>query len=81
MRFHRYVKAILPFLQKILTKAIYNCSFANLSPIFIIFGILANNDIVDRSDDFGCHGDHFFGVKMCYHSYQNGYIIKLTDAG
>ena len=46
--------------------------FANSSPIFTIFGILINNDTVDRSRDFGCHGHHFGGeicvtivTKMC----------------
>ena len=62
---HRYVKATLPVLQKmLLNKATYDCSFANSSPIFIIFGILINNDIVDRSHDCGCHGNHF-GGKIC----------------
>ena len=46
---HRYVKARLLFLQKILNKAIYNCSFANLIPVFTIFGIVVNNAIIDRS--------------------------------
>ena len=64
-KLHRYVNAILLFLQKmVLNKAIYNCSFANLSPIFILFGILVNKDIVDRSHDFGCSGNHF-GRKVC----------------
>ena len=71
---------MLPFVQKILNKAIYNCSFVSLSSMLTIFGIQVNNDIIDRSHDFGCHGDHF-GRKICYQSYQNGYIIKLSDAG
>ena len=55
-----YFKAILPFLQKIvLNKAIYNCCFANLRPIFTILCILVNNDIIDRSHDCGCHGIDF----------------------
>ena len=60
---HRYVKAILQvFFQKIvLNKAIYNCSFANWRPIFSIFSIWVNNGIVDRLNDFGCHGHHFGG--------------------
>ena len=60
-----YVKATLQFLQKmLLTKATYDRSFVNSSPIFTILGILVNNDIVDRSRDFGCHGNQF-GGKMC----------------
>ena len=59
-------KATLPFLQKmLLNKATCDCSFANSSPIFVIFGIVVNNDIVDRSHDFGCHGNHF-GGKICF---------------
>ena len=62
---HRYVKATLPFLQKmLLCEATYDCSFANSSPIVTIFGILVNNDIVDRPHDFGCHGNHS-GGKIC----------------
>ena len=62
---HRYVKAILPFLQKILlNRAIYNSCFANLSPIFTIFVILVNDDTVDRSYDYGSHGN-YFGEKIC----------------
>ena len=82
-KLHRYVKAILPFLQKIwLNKAIYNCRFANLCPIFTIFGILVNNDIIGRSNDFGCHGNHF-GGKICVTiiTKMGIYIIKLTGAG
>ena len=53
------------FCKKILlNKAIYNCSFANLSSIFSIFGILVNNGIVDKSNDFRFHGNHF-GGKIC----------------
>ena len=59
-RLHRYVKATLPVLQTILlNKATYDCTFLNSSPICTIFGILVNNDIVDRSHDFGCNGNHF----------------------
>ena len=62
---HRYVKATLPFLQKmLLNKATYDHSFANSSPNFIIFGILVNNDIVDMAHDLGCYGNHFDG-KIC----------------
>ena len=41
-------------------------SFANSSPIFTIFRTLVNNDIVDRSHDFGCHQNHCvtIGTKM-----------------
>ena len=74
-------KATLLFLENILlNKATYDCSFANSTLIFTIFGILVDNDIIDRSHNFGCHGNHF-GGEMCYHSYQNVYIIKLTGAG
>ena len=60
-----YVKATLPCLQNVLlNEATYDCSFANLSPIFTIFGIQVSNDIVDRSHDFGCHGNHF-GGRIC----------------
>ena len=56
---HRYLMATLPFLQKLLlNKATYDCSFANSSSMFTIFGILVNNAIADRSDDFSCHGNH-----------------------
>ena len=41
-----------------------DCSFANSSPIFTIFEILVNNDMVDRSHDFGYHGNHF-DRKIC----------------
>ena len=43
----------------LLNKTTYDCSFANSSLIFILFGILVNNDIVDRAHDVGCHGKHF----------------------
>ena len=36
----------------------------NLSQIFTIFCILAQNDIVYMSHGFGCHGYHF-SVKLC----------------
>ena len=35
----------------LLNKATSECSFANSSRIFTIFGILVNNDIVDKSHD------------------------------
>ena len=59
----------------LLNKATYECSFANSSPIFTIY------DIVDRSHNFSCHGNSFWQENMCYHSYQNVYIIKLLGAG
>ena len=78
---HRYVKALLLLLQKILlNKAIYNCRFANLSPIFTIFGILVNNDIVDRSHDFGCHENHF-GGKICVTIVNDIIIDQNTKYG
>ena len=62
---HRNDKATLLVLQKkFVNKATYDCIFANSSPIFTTFGILVNNDIVDRSHDLGYHGNHF-GRKIC----------------
>ena len=70
---HMYVKVTLPFLQKLLlNKATYDCTFANSSPIFTIFGILVHIDIADRSHNFGCHGNHF-GRKIC--------VITVTKMG
>ena len=36
----------------------------NLSLIFTLFGILVNNDTLDMSRDFGCHGNNL-GGKLC----------------
>ena len=47
-----------------LIKQFITVVFSNLSPMFTIFGIPVNNDIVVRSHDFGCHGTHF-GMKIC----------------
>ena len=60
------------FQEMLLNKATYHCSFANSSPVFTIFGILVNNDIVDWSHDFGCHGTHFGGGK---------YVTIVTKMG
>ena len=46
-----------------LNKTHYDCSFISLSPIFTIFSILVNNNIVNMSHDCGCHGNHF-GSKL-----------------
>ena len=43
-------------LQKIFPNKATSACFVNLSPIFTIFNILVNNDIVHRSHHFGCHG-------------------------
>ena len=65
MHKYMYVKATLQFLQKLLlNKATDDCGFVSSSPIFTIIGILVNNDIVDRSHDFGSHGSHL-GGKIC----------------
>ena len=45
----------------VLNKATSDCTFVNLSPIFTIFHILANNDIVDISHDLSCHGNLLAG--------------------
>ena len=42
----------------------YCNSFVNSSSNFTIFGILVNNDNIDRSHDVGCHGK-YFGGKIC----------------
>ena len=67
----------------LLNKETYDCSFANSSPIFTIFGIciLVNSDIVDRSHDFGWHGNHF-GGEICVTIVTNvGILLNwLTQA-
>ena len=48
--------------------------FVNLSPVFTIFSILVNNDIVHMSHNFGCQGSHFV-ENLCVTSQQ---IILLN---
>ena len=38
--------------------------FVNLSPIFTIFSFPVNNDTVQMSHHFGCHGN-YFGRSLC----------------
>ena len=44
-------------------KATSNC-FVNLSPIFTLFSILVNNNVVHITHHFGCNGNHF-GGNLC----------------
>ena len=53
---------ITVLLKIILNNATSDCSFFNLRPIFAMLGILASNDLVDISHDFGCYGNHFGGT-------------------
>ena len=80
---HSYVKVksgtITVLLKIVLNKGTSDGSFVNLNPIFTIFSILVNYDIVHMSHHFGCQRNRFI-VKL--HMYvlpqlPNYYIIKL----
>ena len=50
-------------------KSTSDCIIISLGPIFTIFSIPVTNDTVDKSHDFGCHGNNFGG---------NLYVTILT---
>ena len=54
-------------------------SFVNLSQIFTILGILVNNETVDMSHDFCCHGNHFGRKRSVTLVTKNN--IKLAGTG
>ena len=64
---HRCVKVksgkIVPLLKIFLNIAASDC-FVSLTPIFTIFSIQVQNDIVHMSHHFGCHGN-LFGMNVC----------------
>ena len=64
---HRYGKVklgkIVLLLKIFLNKATSDC-FVNLSPIFTIFNIMVNDDVVHISHHFGCH-ENYFGMNLC----------------